>query len=222
MHQLTEVLRSLPWRRLSRTQAVWASLLVAMTGVGGLLMLLENRPALSGAGIPFVALTTPVADDTIQSVFETRPVVPGKWRGIVVHHSGSAFGSAETLTKEHNDRGFRGLGYHFVISNGQGAADGEVSIGYRWKDQLPGVHVVGPLAEQFNRETIGICLIGDGERRPFTDRQLASLARLVAFLSDGLEIPAQGVYLSRDVAPTSAPGRLFPEAAFREALSAGR
>jgi len=216
------IVRSLPWRRLSRTQAVWGALVAAMTGVGGLLMLLEDRPVGANAPLALVSLTD-APGRSLDAIFDTRaPIETGRWKGLVVHHSGAPMGSPESITEDHNNRGFRGLGYHFVISNGQGAPDGQVFVGYRWQDQLPGVHVAGPLAEQFNRETIGICLVGDGERRAFTEAQLASLARLVSALRDETEIPAESVYLSRDVSPTSGPGRLFPEAVFRELVASGR
>lgn len=222
MNSPASLLRSLPWRRLSRTQAVWGALVVAMTGVGGLLMLLEDRPSGAGAPLALVSLTD-APTRSLDSIFETRaPIEAGRWKGVVVHHSGAPMGSPESITKDHNDRGFRGLGYHFVISNGQGAPDGQVFVGYRWQDQLPGVHVAGPLAEQFNRETIGICLVGDGERREFTEAQLASLARLVVALREQTDLPAEAIHLSRDVSPTSAPGRLFPEAMFRELIASGR
>ena len=43
-------------------------------------------------------------------------------------------------------------------------------------DDSPELAALRAKAEQFNRQTIGICLIGDGERRPFTDAQVARLA----------------------------------------------
>ncbi len=222
VHAIESVLRSPLLRRLTRTQAVWGALVVAMTGVGALLMLLEDRRAGARPPLALVSLTQ-APGRSVETIFQTRsPIEPGRWKGVVIHHSGAPMGSPESITEEHNDRGFRGLGYHFVISNGQGAPDGQIFVGYRWQDQLPGVHVVGPLAEQFNRETVGVCLVGDGERRGFTDAQLASLAQLVGALEGRLALPAGAVQLNRDVAPTSGPGRHFPEAAFRELIASGR
>jgi len=199
---------------------VWASLLAAMTAVGGVLLFLEDRPAGAASPLPLLQTQPAPRSNGLSSIFETQ-VAPeaGRWTGIVIHHSSSAVGSAESLTKQHNDRGYKGLGFHFVISNGQGAPDGQIVVGYRWQSQLPGVHVSGPRAETFNRQSIGICLVGDGERRPFTAAQISRLTELVAELQRKLNIPDHAVVLHRDVAPTSSPGRNFPEVAFRQRLA---
>jgi hypothetical protein len=207
-------------KRMDRAHLVWASLAGAMTIVGGLMLALDRSPAAPTASVALVNLERARTSSDLDAIFNTKsPIAPGRWTGIVVHHSGGAMGSAESLTQQHNARGFKGLGYHFVISNGQGAPDGQIFVGYRWPDQLPGVHVAGTKAEQFNRQTIGICLIGDGERRPFTEAQVARLAELVSALQSRLNIPDRSVALHREVAPTASPGRLFPEAAFRELLA---
>lgn len=191
-----------------------------MTAVGGLLMALDRAPGAPAGALALVNLDSQRDASGFDAIFDTKtPIVAGRWTGIVIHHSGGALGSPETLTQQHNARGFKGLGYHFVISNGQGAPDGQVFVGYRWPEQLPGVHVAGSRAEQFNRQTIGICLIGDGERREFTPVQIARLAELVSALQRRLGIPDGQVALHRDIAPTSSPGRLFPEATFRQLLA---
>ena len=203
--------------RLGRTQIVWLSLLAAMTGLGGLLLTLDgNRaPRLDG-----LALARPIiasGPSTIDLVFDTRtPVESGRWDGIVIHHSGQMLGSAAGIAREHESRGLHGLGYHFVIGNGRGAGEGEVHVGYRWLDQLPGAHVAGPDADTYNRRHLGVCLIGDGDRRRFSDTQLARAAELVAVLAERLGLDADDVRAHRDLAATSSPGRHFPEAAFRE------
>lgn len=211
--------KRLPTHKVSRTHVVWGSLLAAMTLVGGGLLLLDKRPGVSAA-VPMMGLATPKASSNLAAIFNTNSSIqPGRWTGIVIHHSGSPVGSAETITQQHNARGFKGLGHHFVISNGQGAPDGQIFVGYRWQDQLPGVHVAGPKAEQFNRQTIGICLVGDGERRTFTDAQIARLSELVTTLQQQLNIPDSQVVLHREVGPTSSPGRMFPTMSFRQALA---
>lgn len=206
--------------RLARAHIVWCALLASMTGVGGLLLALDRTPAPPSEAIALVNLDRSTRTTDLSAIFDTQtPIRQGAWNGIVIHHSGGAIGSAETLTQQHNARGFKGLGYHFVISNGQGAPDGQIFVGYRWRDQLPGVHVSGSKAEQYNRQTIGICLVGDGERREFTAAQVARLAELVTELQRKFNIPDRAVVLHRDVAPTASPGRLFPEAAFRQLLA---
>lgn len=207
-------------RRMDRAHLVWAALAGAMTIVGGLMLALDRSPAAPTSTVALVNLDRDRNAANLDAIFNTNsPIAKGRWTGIVVHHSANPMGSAESLTQQHNARGFKGLGYHFVISNGQGAPDGQIFVGYRWPDQLPGVHVAGTKAEQYNRQTIGICLIGDGERREFTEAQVTRLAELVAALQNRLGIPDRNVVLHRDVAPTASPGRLFPEATFRELLA---
>ncbi len=214
--------RRLPFN-LGRREVVWLSVLCATTAVGGLMLLLEDRPAPAPNPMALVEVAPKPQAAGLDRIFETKAQVEsGRWRGVVVHHSGTALGSPESITRQHNARGLKGLGYHFVISNGQGAPDGQIFVGYRWQDQLPGAHVTGSMAEQFNRQTIGICLIGDGERREFTGAQIARLSELVGALQQRLAIDDQFVYLHRDVAPTASPGRLFPESNFRQRLADAR
>jgi len=53
----------------------------------------------------------------------------GRWQGIVVHHSALDSGSAQSIDRLHKNKGWDGLGYHFVISNGLGAPNGKVTVG---------------------------------------------------------------------------------------------
>ena len=209
-------------RTLSRTQVVWLSLLAAMTVGGGALLAIDTPTSASGAGIALAAASPSVDTPSIRSIFERvdAPLANDRWQRIVIHHSGAPFGSADTIAAEHTSRGLQGLGYHFVIGNGQGADDGELFVGRRWLEQLPGAHVAGPQAPWNNQHAIGICLVGDGDRRSFTPAQLARLSELVSAICAELNIPEEQVVLHRDLAPTSSPGRMFPEAALRARLTA--
>lgn len=209
--------------RLTRSHVVWASLVLSLSFVGGLLLLLEDQPFPSSDALQLLDLHPQDDFGSLEEIFRFNGGIKGtQWRGIVIHHSGNSVGSADSITREHQERGFAGLGYHFVIGNGQGMGNGELHVGYRWIDQLPGVHVAGPQADVLNRQTIGICLIGDGDRRSFSRQQLASLAQLTGLLCQKLQIERSQVVLGRDVSPTSGPGRLFPEAAFREQLASAQ
>ncbi|MDX2114581.1 MAG: peptidoglycan recognition family protein [Planctomycetota bacterium] len=210
-----------PMPKMARPHVVWVSLISAMTAVGGALLLLDGRTATGSSAVALASLNRPAdADANFEALFATAaPLEQGRWSGIVIHHSASPVGSAASIADQHTARGLKGLGYHFVISNGQGAPDGQIVVGSRWQAQLPGAHVSGPRAEQYNRQTIGICLVGDGERREFTEAQVARLVELVTALQKKLGIPDRSVVLHRDVGPTSSPGRLFPELAFRQILS---
>lgn len=203
-----------------RAGIVWGALLAAMTSVGGLLLALEGRPAPTLNGLALAAPVAAAGATPIQAVFETREgIADQRWEGIVIHHSGSRYGSAATIAADHQARNLHGLGYHFVIGNGAGADDGELYVGYRWMDQLPGAHTGGVREDHYNRRYIGICLIGDGDRGEFTQTQLGRLVQLVTALRERLDLPLDRVLLHSDVAPVRSPGRFFPEAAFRERIA---
>src|SRR3974390_2523242 len=69
-------------------------------------------------------------------------IAPGRWRWLVIHHSGTEYGNAAIYDRQHRERGMEnGLAYHFVIGNGVDSGDGEIEIGPRWLKQLKGGHV---------------------------------------------------------------------------------
>lgn len=206
-----------------RSKIVWASLAGAMTAVSAALLALDHdAPArLDGLALPPLVSTYPQA--SLEAIFETRAAVQdGRWRAIVIDHSASPYGTPDSIDQAHRETGRRGLGSHFVIGNGNGMGDGEVHVGYRWLDQDAGAHTAGPDGDRLNRHGIGICLVGDGSRRSFTDAQLKSLMDLVSALAREYDIPAAQIVLHADVAPTDGPGRYFPAASFREQVDFGR
>jgi len=137
-----------------------------------------------------------------------------RWKAVVVHHSGSPAGDVESIERQHLSYGYASLGYHFVIGNGHGLGDGSVYVGTRWNRQQAGAHAAGARSAWMNEHAIAICLVGNGDRRPFTERQLRELSNLVRRLQDSLGIPATSVHLHSDLASVSSPGRLFPAAEF--------
>ncbi|XHC25267.1 MAG: peptidoglycan recognition family protein [Phycisphaerales bacterium] len=205
-------------RKLSRPQIVWASLLLAMTVMTGLLSLMTGAP--SGLALaPAASAVSGEPGDWLQGVLAPVENIEGpKWDGIVIHHSASIQGSLDSITRQHELQGLAGLGYHFIIGNGNGADDGELLVGYRWSQQLPGAHVAGPLSEQYNATKIGICLVGDGDSRSFTPDQMSTLMQIVRGLQDEYGIAHGAVELHRDVASTSSPGRFFPQTSFEQGL----
>lgn len=106
---------------------------------------------------------------------------------IIIHCSDSEFGDAETIDIWHKEKGWDGIGYHFVILNGQinptiymTEKDGEIEQG---RD----IEKIGAHCKGQNKDSIGICLIG---RKTFTDLQIISLIDKVKELMKeyGLEI----------------------------------
>ena len=202
-----------------RTQFVLAVFAVGMTVVMGLLAIDTPRPA---GGFPLTKITTfddrpESADDLLFSAGETLD--RDRWSGIVIHHLGEPFGTPESIHRQHLSWGYQGLGYHFLVGNGNGLANGEIHVGYRWIEQLPGAHVVGEAGKTHNEHSIGICLIGNGDKQPYSERQIRHLVRLVQRLQQECGIPADAVHLHADLASgLTSPGHLFPEADFRAQL----
>lgn len=94
---------------------------------------------------------------------------------LVVHCSATAEGrdfSAADIDRWHRERGWSGIGYHFVIR-----LDGTLEPGRPL--QTPGAHVAG-----HNARSIGICLIGGIDakgksKNTFTEAQMRSLVTLL-------------------------------------------
>ncbi|HRP64026.1 MAG TPA: peptidoglycan recognition family protein [Phycisphaerales bacterium] len=205
-----------------RTQVVWGCFVGAITLVGGLLALSDHK---AQPGFLATSLSTYPERGIADPIFQiAAPLDRTRWKSIVIHDLGAPAGDAESVHRRHVSFGYQGLGYHFLIGNGNGLGDGVVHAGYRWNDQLPGAHALGDAADWHNQHSISICLIGNGDRRPFTDRQIAHLTNLVQRLQRELNIPASSVYLHRDIAEgmtpaITSPGRYFPAAQLREQLN---
>lgn len=141
------------------------------------------------------------------------------WTHIVLHHSGTPQGNVRDMDRYHRERRrmANGLGYHFVIGNGNGMRDGEIGIGPRWRRQQDGGHLAS--AAQ-NRYSIGICLIGNFERSHPTARQMESLRALVRYLQQRSGIPRSQIttHTLINIRPTACPGRNFPTEAFIQSL----
>jgi hypothetical protein len=199
-----------------RARIVWVSFLASMTVVGGLLMLLDKGqvPRTDGLTLSPLAVASGVGiAGAADPVFETRrPLDTRRWQAIVIHHSGALNGSPASIEREHEARSLKGLGHHFIIGNGRGMEDGQVYLGFRWRDQLPGAHAAGPEGDWYNHHAISICLVGDGDRRPFTPAQLRELSELTQTLCRKLGIPESRVLLHSQIANVSDPGKLFPAA----------
>lgn len=154
----------------------------------------------------------------VEGVFDTSAAIEAsRWQYIIIHHSGTSSGNATTLGEEHTRRGFGGLGYQFVIGNGSGAGDGEIQVGYRWDGQLDGAHTQVP-GYDFNRTSIGICIVGNGSTTPFTNEQISRLTQLSRLLQARLGIPSSNILLHSELKNTACPGPLFPVERFRLAL----
>ena len=134
------------------------------------------------------------------------------WRYIVIHHSATPRGSAAEFDQFHRDvRGWDELGYHFVITNGQGGPDGQVQVGSRWKVQKWGAHTGGTPQNEYNEYGIGICLVGNFTSSLPTEAQMNSLRELLDYLTVRYAIPTRNIIGHRDApdAKTQCPGEAF-------------
>ena len=201
-----------------RTKIVWGALAASMTGLIGLLSILDTgHKSLTASGVSLSPLASINADRGVDAIFNTKSDLQStNWDSIVIVHSGSPAGSAESIGAQHKTVGYDGLSYHFLIGNGTGMGDGEIHLGNRWLTQTPGAQLAGLNANTSN--PIEICLIGNGDRKPFTNEQIRYLAQVVIALSERLDIPKDRIYLHEDLAPTTSPGRYFPRANFDELL----
>ncbi|MFH0907862.1 MAG: N-acetylmuramoyl-L-alanine amidase [bacterium] len=155
-------------------------------------------------------LKYPLPADLKKRLDNTK-VVPGKWRYIVIHHSATQNGSVKSMDAYHRWKRHmeNGLAYHFVIGNGQGMKDGEIAIGDRWKRQIKGGHLA---STALNEKSIGICLVGNFNRRKPTPKQMTSLYALISYLNTRCRPGKNAVKTHRQIntKPTECPGKNFP------------
>lgn len=104
---------------------------------------------------------------------------------LILHCSDSSWGNAAVITDWHKQRGWRTIGYHYVICNGKMSArsayepgkDGLIEAGRSLdNNDVIDAEEVGAHARGLNTHSIGICLIGVNK---FTIRQFESLIYLV-------------------------------------------
>jgi N-acetylmuramoyl-L-alanine amidase len=110
---------------------------------------------------------------------------------IVVHHTGVDT-SLEKLRASVQRRGYSDIPYHFVI-------DTDGTLHATRPITRMGAHCKG-----HNADSIGIALMGNLDRVPPTEAQVATLTRLIADLRRKFPVPVLG---HGDLRPTACPGR---------------
>jgi N-acetylmuramoyl-L-alanine amidase len=112
---------------------------------------------------------------------------------IIVHCSDSDWGTVKDIDKWHNERGWDGCGYHYVITNGvqwsgykyAAKDDGIIQIGR--PEEKTGAHVRG-----HNSDSIGICVIG---KHHFTGKQMYdSLPNLLRMMMFKYSLTTEDIY----------------------------
>ena len=181
---------------------------------------------LAATGLPWKSRKTAVLPEIQsapeQSLDEILSVDPAaakrEWKYIVIHHSASVRGSAEIFNDWHRAKGWRSLGYHFVIGNGSDQGDGIIATGPRWYSQEAGAHAN---ATEFNEHGIGICLVGNFDEQPPSPAQWSALRTMVARLCKTYDIPPANILGHNQVrrgGSTACPGRFLSLDKLREGL----
>jgi N-acetylmuramoyl-L-alanine amidase len=131
---------------------------------------------------------------------------PRQWKYIVIHHSAATTGSIAIIDREHKDKGWDGIGYHFLVGNGRGMGDGEIDATPRWPIQKWGAHTKTP-DNRFNDFGIGICMVGNFDFGQPSPAQVRSVSKLVAYLMKTYHISPENVKGHGQCKPTDCPGK---------------
>jgi len=148
-----------------------------------------------------VVLYSKASFDSVERLVSVKvPSIP--WKTITLHHSGTLEGNARSFDRNHKNRGMGGLFYHFVIGNGQDSGDGQIEVGWRWKEQ----------SEVNRKRDIQICLVGDFNRQSVTPAQFDSLIKLLRVIMRRYSIPISHIRRHQDIpgSVTECCGRNFP------------
>lgn len=127
--------------------------------------------------------------------FVRQPPNRNETNRIILHHTASHDVPAETIHQWHLERGFAGIGYHFVIRK-----DGNIEQGRHISKQ--GAHTKGA-----NGDSVGIVLTGNFDIEKPTSEQINSLKKLIGRLKDKYGELEIGEH--RDFNDSSCPGKNF-------------
>ena len=187
-------------RMLSRTQFVWIAFFLIIPSV---LFALQVGNQEFKSSMLLVELSSFNERPTNDPIF--NGIKQSQWTSISIQQLNQPAGTVERIEREHKRLGLDGLGFHFLIGNGNGIGDGVTHVGYRWLEQLAAAKPVD--AQDWSKGTISICLVGNGDRRPFSDTQIKHLTRLIQRLQIELSIPTDKINLDST-------GQFFAEARF--------
>lgn len=113
----------------------------------------------------------PALDSAVLFVTDLRPFTERPHTDYIVVHCAMTppdmdIGVSE-IDQWHRDRGWNGIGYHYVIRR-------DASVEQGRPDDVQGSHVKG-----FNNLTIGVCLVGGHKGFDYTRGQMEALERLL-------------------------------------------
>ena len=116
---------------------------------------------------------------------------------IVIHHSASPKNSTtvKDIERWHVAEGYDGIGYNRIIEG-----DGDVVMG-RDDARIP-AHAYG-----HNKDSLGICVIGNFEKEAPSQQQIERLVQVLAILCKRYGVAAEAIVGHRDLLPTACPGK---------------
>lgn len=117
---------------------------------------------------------------------------------IILHHTGAWEKDMEQVKAYHLRRGWKDIGYNYVIEN-----NGKTRVGRPLTIQ--GSHTKG-----YNTRAIGISLIGNFEVKPPTEQQISSVIALCIKLCKEQGIKTDQIVRHKDKANTLCPGKYYP------------
>ena len=110
---------------------------------------------------------------------------------IVIHCSDSPFGDAKIIDQWHKERGWSGIGYHYVITNlFPKTTKNKITSSDGLIEEGRGIEKKGSHCYGHNSRSIGICLVGVDE---FTNPQYKALKSLCVRLMKEFKIPIEKV-----------------------------
>ena len=144
-------------------------------------------------------MTVDVDIDPAIDFIESNEIGPRLW--IVLHHTGAWEKDTEQVKRAHLARGFRDIGYNYVIEY-----DGKIVAGRSLN--IPGAHTKG----EMNYIGIGVALLGNFEEKPPTQQQIESLVDLIVKLikDNNHEINLERISQHLDHLSTLCAGKHFP------------
>jgi hypothetical protein len=115
-----------------------------------------------------------------------------KKTAIIIHHTGSEADSVKTIDSAHKKRGWDGIGYDIVITNGFNTVgdsyhrneDGRIYLGRSFEKKGAHCPVLDPEVPgaSYNSTAFGISVVGPSPMGQLTERQMRALILVVDYL----------------------------------------
>lgn len=115
-------------------------------------------------------------------------------RYIIVHHTERNNDFPEFIRWRHKHlRGWEDIGYHYLIGNPRPfSIDGKIYTGR--SEKLEGAHALG-----YNKNSLGVCLIGNFDKNFPSKKQFASLFSILEEKMEEYNIPLENIRGHREL-----------------------